>query len=286
MSGKKIAIIGGDTRLSYMVPLLARKGFAAVCFGTETIPEKSGISYCIAGSVEEALDHAEGIVCGIPFARGDKVYFPDSMPELSIARFCEALPEGCRLFGGVLPESVKKACMEKQTLYFDFMEDEPLAVFNAVATAEGTILTALQEQPTNLHGSACLVLGYGNCGRVLSDKLKGLSADVTVCVRKAGSLACAAAAGMGTLPFDRLSEKISKYEYIFNTVPAPVLPEKVLTKVSKTSLIVDIATGGGVDYRAAKRLGIRAMLVPGLPGKYAPKTSAVGMAEFVIKKME
>ena len=61
------------------------------------------------------------------------------------------------------------------------MKDESIAVFNAVATAEGAILEAMLHKQTNIHHSRTLVLGYGRCGKVLSEKLKGLSAHVTVC---------------------------------------------------------------------------------------------------------
>lgn len=283
----KTAVIGGDTRLAYIVSYLAKMGCSVICYGTESIPEKRGISYCFAGSLKEALEEAEAVVCGIPFAKGNEVYTGLSLPDMELTYFCECLREGQRLFGGVIPETVRESCRKKQVLYYDFMEDEPLAVFNAVATAEGSVLTALKEQPTNLHKSRCLILGYGKCGRVLADKLKGLSAEVTVCARKEGALSCAEAAGMTKLSFDRLSAEAGNFEYIFNTVPSTIITEKVLKNVKKEALIVDIASGaGGVDYSAAKRYGVRALLCPRLPGKYAPKASACGMGEFVMRKLK
>ena len=282
----RTAVIGGDTRLACMVPCLAKEGCRVICYGTEPISEKSGISYCFAGSLKEALAEAEAVICGIPFAKGIEVYHGSVLPDMEIAGFCECLKEGQMLFGGVIPETVRRSCRKKQVRYYDFMEDEPLAIFNAVATAEGCVLTALKEQPTNLHRSRCLVLGYGKCGRVLADKLKGLSADVTICARKEGALALAEAAGMKKLPFGEMPEQIRAFEYIFNTVPSTVLTEKVLKKVRKDALIVDIASGkGGVDYAVAKRCGVRALLCPGLPGKYAPKASAEGMSDFVLRTL-
>lgn len=286
MEEKKIAVIGGDKRLAYIVPQLARRGFEVSCYATEPIPEKSGISYCFAGSFAEAAEGAEAIVCGIPFEKNNHVYADMAMPDLEIEAFFESLHQGKKLFGGVLPKKVKDFCKEKEIFYYDFMEDESLAIFNAVATAEGSILTALREHPTNLHGSRCLVLGYGKCGRVLADKLQGLAAKVTVCARKQGVLACVKAAGLEALDFESLARKIGDFEYIFNTIPSKVLTEEILKRTQKTGLIVDIATGGGVDFEAAGKWGVRALLCPGLPGKYAPKSSAIGMAEFVMKNME
>ena len=45
-------------------------------------------------------------------------------------------------------------------------------------------------------------------------------------------------------------------------------------------MILDMASApGGVDYEACKELGISAALLPGLPGKYAPASSAEILAE-------
>lgn len=286
MEKNKIAVIGGDTRLAYMAAELAHRGYRVICYGTEPIPKKSPVSCCFAGTLQEALQGAQAVVGGIPFAKSGRLYSEVLVPDLELSAFCRALEKGQSLFGGVLPQEVRKACRKNQVRCCDFMQDEPLAVFNAVATAEGSILTALQHRPTTLHGSCCLVLGYGRCAKVLAEKLKGLSARVTVCARDAGQLACAAASGMDCLAFSMLEEKIGDFEYIFNTIPARVIGKEMLKKMKRNSLIVDIATGGGVDYEAAGQLGILALLCPGLPGKYAPRTSAVGMAEFVIRKME
>lgn len=287
MAAIRIAMIGGDMRLAYMVPILAGKGCLLTCYGTEPIPEKSGVSYRFAGSLQEALEDADAVVCGIPFSKKGRVYSGGAIPDMEMSCFCAHLKRGQRLFGGVMPQTVKEECEKRQIVFYDFMEDEPLAVFNAVATAEGCILTALKKQPTNLHGSRAVVAGYGRCGRVLADKLKGLSVKVTVCARKPEQLACAEAAGMETLTFGSLPQEAGKYEYIFNTVPSTVITEEVLKKLSPSALVVDIASGsGGVDYEAAKKLGVRALLCPGLPGKYAPKASAAGMAEFVLRKMK
>ena len=164
------------------------------------------------------------------------------------------------------------------------MKEETIAVFNAVATAEGAIAQAICGKDTNLHGSRALVLGYGRCGRVLCEKLKGLSAHVTVCTRNPEAQAWARAMGMetmDTLSAKREKEKLPLFEYIFNTVPAVILKEEELRKMNREALIIDIASGaGGVDYEAADKFGIKALQCLGLPGRYAAKTSADCLAEF------
>ena len=53
----------------------------------------------------------------------------------------------------------------------------------------------MKNHPAALHGSGCLILGYGRCAKVLAEKLKGLSAEVTVCCRSEQQRAAAQASG-------------------------------------------------------------------------------------------
>ena len=191
-----------------------------------------------------------------------------------------------RVFGGVISDAFRQECDERGILCFDFMKDESIAVFNAVATAEGAILEALAHKDTNIHGSKSLVLGYGRCGKVLAQKLKGLSADVTVCGNNLIELASAETMGMEPLLLSRMEECIGEFEYIYNTIPAVVLPDALLARVRKDALIIDIASGkGGVDDKAAEALKLRCLHCLGLPGKYAGRISAKGLTEYVVDKL-
>jgi len=191
-----------------------------------------------------------------------------------------------KVFGGVIPEAFRQECDERGICCYDYMRDESIAVFNAVATAEGAILEALIHKDTNIHRSNTLVLGYGRCGMVLAQKLKGLSAFVTVCGSNPIELARAEAMGMETLLLSRLEERVGEFEYIYNTIPALALEEGILGKVQKDVLIIDIASGkGGVDYQAAERLEVKALHCLGLPGKYAGRISAKRLTEYVVDKL-
>lgn len=285
MDAMKIAVIGGDRRLAYMIPELIKKGCRTAYWGIAEEWEREVKMDGRIEKIEEALAGAAAVVCGIPFSR-DGMLCCASKKAVTELEFCGYLQSGQSLFGGCLSAQVKAACRKKGVTCLDFMEEETLAIGNAAATAEGSILTALLEQPFCLHGSRALVLGYGRCGRVLADKLKGLSVRVTVCARNAEQRAYAEAAGMETMGFEELEEKVSEFDYLFNTVPAKVMTEQILKKTSQRALIVDIVSGsGGADYAAAERLGVHAVQCAGLPGKYAPVTSAEKMAEFIWEKM-
>lgn len=278
-----IAIIGGDRRTAYMASFLDGVDTRIRCYGTVDIEEQD-VGQKQAPSLSSALEDADMIVAGIPFLAGTHIFAVREMPEMTLADIRGHLRPGQRIFAGLIPDSFVKFCEDQGVRCYDFMKYEPIAIFNAIATAEGAIAEALRHQETNIHGSKNLVLGYGRCGKVLCEKLKGLDADVTLCCRGDEALACAEAFGLDTLPLTKLRDHIHRYEYIYNTIPAMVLPQTILAHVRKDALLLELASGqGGIDGAAAEAEGIRVLRCPGLPGKYAAKTSAKCLAEFVIE---
>ena len=279
-----IALIGGDARTAYMEMYFKKSGYSAICYGTEKIDgDDHVVNY--AKSLKEAVEQARVVVGGIPLFKGGLLNVKQKIEAVTEDDLLKFMRKDQQLFGGVISSGFAKRCEEKGIYCHDFMKDEDFVIFNTIATAEGTILEAIKNQKTNLNGSDGLVLGYGKCGKVLAEKLRGIGHRVTVCARKQSDLAQAEAFGLSALPWNELDMQIGNYEYIYNTVPVVVIGEKLLSRMEKDVIILDIASApGGVDYDKAKELGIKALHLPGLPGKYAPKISASMMTKLVISK--
>ena len=63
---------------------------------------------------------------------------------------------------------------------------------------------------------------------------------------------------------DRFLQKMKTADIIFNTIPERILSAKQLSYVRKSTWIFDIASGdGGVDYAAARKMGVQAVKLPG-----------------------
>lgn len=277
MAEYDFAVVGGDKRTACMIPFFMKRGYRVIGYKiyhrTDINIEADGY----ADSLKQAVESAPVIIGGIPMEKKGIV----NLRELS-----RHIRKYHKIFGGIIPEAFRQECSERGIACYDFMKDESIAVFNAVATAEGAILEAMLHKQTNIHHSRTLVLGYGRCGKVLSEKLKGLSAHVTVCGNNAVELAVAEAFGMDVLPLKELEGKIDEFEYIYNTIPALVLEGEVLKKVKKDALIIDIASGrGGLDYSEAQERQLNALHCLGLPGKYAGEISAKRLSEYVISKL-
>ena len=148
------------------------------------------------------------------------------------------------VLGGCFTEEQRELLDRRGIRYLDFMEDEVVTQENAVATAEGAIAELTNHSPYNIEGAKILVTGYGNCGKAIAKKLRG-------------------------------PEEAMGAAMLVNTVPAPVVTRVIIKELPRDAYILDIASKpGGTDFACAKEFGIRADLVLGIPGKYAPKESA------------
>ena len=80
--------------------------------------------------------------------------------------------------------------------------------------------------------------------------------------------------GYGAEQIGGLDGWLCGYDLVVNTVPAPVLGETELKDLRPDCLIIDLASKpGGVDRKAADRLGRQVIWALSLPGKVAPVTA-------------
>lgn len=276
----KIAVTGGDRRQVYLARILAEKGYEVAVFGLcERVYEERIRE---AASLKEALQEADAAVGPVPFIRSGKIMGTYESPDMNIETFFDALPENADFFAGNIPEEADRYAQGKGIRVYDMMKDELVAARNAVATAEGAIAEAITGSPFNLTKSRCLVLGYGRCGSVLTRLLKSLFCRVFVSEKDETRAAAAFVLADGIVAEDELTDALGNVDFIFNTVPETILSEERLRHIGKNTWILDIASApGGVDYRAAKALSVNAVLLPGLPGRYAPASSAAILADFI-----
>jgi len=266
------AFIGGDMRQNYLLQRFADSG--SNCITYRLLPDSSR-SAPEASSLKEALQHATHILCPIPFSKNNPI---------DTNEFPALLSAGQTVYGGAIPEDLLTALTAKGITCYDYMQAETLTLFNTIATAEGILAEAITGYPGNIHGSNCLVLGFGRCGKTLANRLMGLHANVTITARKEAALAEAHTMGYLGLPPAALAEKISHYNLIFNTIPELILTAPVLRSIKLGSYIFDIASApGGTDLQAARNFEIHADLYPGLPGQYAPAASADALYDFIIQ---
>lgn len=175
------------------------------------------------------------------------VLLPVVTAKLDLKQMICQLQKGQRVFGGNLPEFFQDACMEKGVSCYDYMEEETIAVKNAVATAEGAIAEAICFSEETLYGAKVLVTGYGRCGRVLADRLCGMRCEVTVLEQEPEKRAIAEISGCHSVQNieEILTEHTAgEYRFLFHTIPVMIWKEAALKELPVGMTIIDIASGG------------------------------------------
>ncbi len=202
------------------------------------------------------------------------------------AALAAASPGTVLLAGGVGRQARAQAAAASLPV-LDYMQDEALALANAIPTAEGAIGILLSATPETLWRARVLVLGYGRCAAALALRLAGLGACVTVAARSAAALGQAALANLHTAPLTgpdgtaALPALAAAADIVVNTVPAPLITRQVLAALRPGAFVLDLASApGGVDQAAAAALGVAVRSAPGLPGAAAPAFAgrAIGQA--------
>lgn len=266
-----IWIIGGDQRQVRLAGLLAEDGHSV---------HTLGLGPAGAGVKEEreltGAALADCVVLPLPVsAPGGRLNAPQTAEPLTLEGVFAALRPGQIICAGRVDAATQALARDRGLVLHDYFAREELAVANAVPTAEGAIQIALEEMPVTLHGSRALVIGYGRLGRALAPRLAGLGAKVSVAARKYADLAWAEGFGFGTEHTGELKGWLCGYDLIVNTVPVLVLGREELEELKRECVVIDLASlPGGVDFEAAKALGVKAVQALSLPGKVAPATAA------------
>lgn len=263
-------LIGGDMRIFLLAKKIANDENNVKIMGFEKIPisEIVNNNINVIQTIEEAEEN-DIIISSIPLSiDGENIYAPYSDKQIKLE-----ILKGKKIIAGKIPEKLSG---------YDLLKNESLTILNTIATAEGAIAKSIEETDFNLASSNILVLGFGRVGKMLAYKLKQMGANVYVEARKQEDLAWIESYGYNAVDLKNVNKKLCKVDIIFNTIPKLILDKSRLILIKKETLIIDLASKpGGVDFKSAEKLGIKAILYGGIPGKISPGTTANYIKKYV-----
>ena len=234
---------------------------------TKNYLKATGHIFCEADTPSQNLDFMI-----FPFANGineklyNHAYFAATKPNVAV-------------FSGIRNEYLSQMCLEYGLTYHVMMDDGEIAKKNAVPTSEGVIKYLVTNRESTIAGSRMLVIGYGICGSDLARKLSALRADVYALVRNREKEILAQNDNVMPIYLHELFAQ--NFDVIVNTVPQTVLTDEMVRRLSGT-LLVDIASKPyGFDMKLAQDLNEKSALLPGIPGKYAVKTSGEILGQYI-----
>jgi dipicolinate synthase subunit A len=268
-----IGMLGGDKREQEIARLAAATGAQVRAHGFPW-PEQG-----IAGV--QHLNDPAAVLKGARFA-----LFPIPGIAASGALFAPAaaapiVPDRAMLAGmeprahiilGWADTNLKANAVALSIELHEYEWDRSLMLQRTPAIIEGLLKIVIENTAITIHNANACVVGQGTIGAVLARYLVALGAHTHVAARNAEQRAAAYVASATPHLLADLAALAPSLDLVFSTVPSRVVGEDVLSRLPKTALIVDLAAPpGGVDFEAAKRLGLNAIWGRGL-GSRAPVT--------------
>ncbi|MDD3839258.1 MAG: dipicolinate synthase subunit DpsA [Clostridia bacterium] len=260
-------IAGGDDRQLELYKFMLDMGYRVNIVGFDDFKQNNIFEY---------LKESEIIIFPVPSIT-NKVFLNSrySNKTYIFNELLEYINKDSKVFGSKFNETARLFFLTNNIEFYDLTENQEFSILNSIPTAEGVIQIAMEKSNITIHNSRVLILGFGKSGKCITHLFKSMGADVTVEARKSSDLAWIEQYACKGIHLNQLKYALKDKDFIINTIPTMILDEEMLNLVNKETIIIDIASKpGGVDFMAAKRLGITADIYPGLPGKIAPKSSA------------
>lgn len=268
-----LAVVGGDIRQAYLAGLLCADGHTVRTFALERHP----IEGCAAVSdLRSCFTDVQAVILPLPVQHGNaQLNAPLSNTPYPLFDVLDAIPAGTVTLAGSVPFGVHARAVQNNLRLIDYLARDELAIRNAVPTCEGALQLAMEQTAHTIQQSRCLVIGYGRIGVLLAQKLHALDAQVTVSARSPRDFARIETQGMQVMDTRQLAGRLTGFDIIFNTVPAPVLGAAELAGLTPPCLIIDLASmPGGISPETKLPSGCRILHALSLPGKVAPLTAA------------
>ena len=288
----KIGVICGDLRSVYMAIELENLGFDVCAYGLFD-DEISGIKK-IYDTPLAVISESNVIILPLPASK-DNIYISSKSPSIKV-KLSDVVPDikrGTIVFGGLLPKYFTDMCRDRGCTVIDYYLSEELVYKNATASAEGAIMIAMSNTHNTVKGEKYAILGFGRIASQLAYMLNAMGGEVEIFARSDKAISDATARGYSTFKLceehsdeyaDSMAREIEKSSVVFNTVPSVVLYDKILCKIKKKPIYIELASSpGGIDLECARLLKIKNIYAPSLPGRYAPRSAGRYIVEEILR---
>lgn len=277
----KFIIIGGDHRQLYIADYLESKGYEVSIFAL------SENDRMCSNSLKKELEASKFVILPLPLTKDGKHVYTITETKITVDDVVSLLSENHIVFAGMINKSTEIKFNKKTGKVFDYFKREEVTVKNTVPTVQGILKVIFENIDFTLNSSKCAVFGYGRVASLAADVLTSLGADVTVCARRYSDLAKAEIKGAEGCLIKDFYKIANEFQIMINTVPSAVINYDILEKTRRDCLIIDVSSAPyGVDFAAADKFGINAILCPSLPGKVAPVTAGRIIADGILNIIE
>ncbi|HEX7057863.1 MAG TPA: dipicolinate synthase subunit DpsA [Bacilli bacterium] len=275
LTGTQIAIVGGDARQIEVINKFSDMDANVLLMGFDDLQINMGG----VRKVEMSPAHFASLdAVVLPAVGSDDTGIVSTIFSSETLKITEShiasLPGHAKIYTGLAKPYLRQICEKENVDLVELFEQDDVAIYNSIPTAEGAIMMAIQNTDITIHGAVSMVLGLGRTGMTLSRLLQGMGAKVKVGVRRKEHFARAMEMGFKPFFLQDLGKEAAEIDLLFNTIPTMIVTSQVIANIPHQALIIDLASKpGGTDFRYAEKRGIKALLAPSLPGIVAPKTA-------------
>lgn len=230
-------------------------------------------------------DRRQNLLCDLLIADGHRAQL---LPEPEKWGKENLLPPGAFLVTAKATEDLREAALKHGFQLIEYGNLPSYVEENGAITAEGALQIAMRHRLRTLRGSDVLVIGYGGIGKPLAAMVKNLgAASVSVAVRREEQLWILKGEGYRPVLSKDLLPLAGEYDVIFNTAPQLLLTRPILERLRPGILIIDLASRpGGVDWKTAREMELKAVHALALPGQLTPVSGAVAIQHAVYQICE
>jgi dipicolinate synthase subunit A len=283
----KIGMLGGDKREQEIARRAAMTGAEVRAYGfpwpVHGIP---GVQHLTDPAA--VLSGARFALFPIPgISASGALFAPEaSEPIVPDRAMLAGMAPRAHIILGWADKNLKAHADARSIKLHEYEWDRSLMLQRTPAIIEGLIKIVIENTAITIHNANACVVGQGTVGAVLARYLVALGAHTHVAARNPAQRAAAYVAGATPHVLAELSDLAPRLDLLFSTVPAHVVGEDVLVRLPKSALVVDLAAPpGGVDFDAAKRLGLKAIWGRGL-GSRAPVTVGASQWSGIRERIE
>lgn len=277
MENTAFLCVGEDKRFVHMCDELSKTSTVFAFGMTDTCERVKRLS-----SLEDMTKKADVLI--LPFMKGFSDSIKSSDMTIPLAELAGCVKSAGLVLGGMLRDEHIKLFGEYGLEAVDYFDNESLVLKNCIPTAEGTLQLALSQTDITIFGSNVLITGYGRTAEKCAELFDELGARCTVAARSPSARSKAWCRGFNAVDINDMNNCLSKFDIIINTVPAMIFDCERLALIEKSTVLIDIASmPGGVDFEAAKQFGVKTFHALALPGKTAPVTSGIYIAQTVLE---
>lgn len=259
----RILFVGGDARMEYAAKRLSR-------------------SHEIA-RLGENCGRLDAVVLPLPLTKnGENIFASDLTFEALFEEIGEAADEHALVLAGGETAALTELCERCGFELENYFALESLTLKNAALTAEAALCLLSQSTDGALLGSETLVAGSGRIAVFLAERLRACQSRVTLAARDPDKRELLRLRGFDVISLEELPDRLSGFEYIANTIPAPIFDEELFSKMRESAVYTELATLPAEPRRTfAERHGVKYIFAGGLPGKCSPKAAGEAIADTV-----